>query len=283
MVRFSPTPPEVGCFPILIILGQRYDVIVTADQSHVAKNFWMRSVPCTDQSYSDNFKGIVYYGDSPNTPSTTNFTIPEDCGDETDNLSPIVKKNVSAHPKWSKTGNVAIQGETGGIQKWAVNDVSMQVDWQDPSLMQAYKKESNWSSVAGVIELDEANDWAYILVESSLNVPHPIHLHGHDFFVLAQGEGAFESSDIDSLSNPPRRDTAMLFGKGYLLLAFQTDNPGAWLMHCHIGWHTSGGLAVQFIERYSEIRGIIDDYASMKSTCDNWDRWQNFPDIDSGI
>jgi hypothetical protein len=75
----------------------------------------------------------------------------------------------------------------------------------------------------------------------------------------------------------------MLPSDGYLLLAFQTDNPGAWLMHCHIGWHTSEGLAIQFIERYSEIRGTIKDYSSMKSTCDNWDAWQTFPDIDSGF
>jgi drug/metabolite transporter superfamily protein YnfA len=26
----------------------------------------------------------------------------------------------------------------------------------------------------------------------------------------------------------------MLPGGGYLVLAFVTDNPGAWLMHCHI-------------------------------------------------
>ncbi|QKX53200.1 uncharacterized protein TRUGW13939_00276 [Talaromyces rugulosus] len=267
-------------------IGQRYDVIVNADQSDVAENFWMRAIPqsaCATEPYPGNIRGIIYYGDSPDTPTTTNFSIPDSCGDETENLSPIVEKNVSAHPKWSESENVTIIDSGNGIFKWAVNNVSMAVDWKDPSLMQVYKKESNWSTTAGVIELDEANDWAYILVDSTLPIPHPIHLHGHDFFVLAQGTGVYNSSDIGSLSNPPRRDTAMLPSDGYLLLAFQTDNPGAWLMHCHIGWHTSEGLAIQFIERYSEIRGTIKDYSSMKSTCDNWDAWQTFPDIDSGF
>ena len=42
------------------------------------------------------------------------------------------------------------------------------------------------------------------------------------------------------------------------MIAFQTDNPGAWLMHCHIGWHVAEGLAVQFIESSSEAIGLID-------------------------
>jgi len=59
-------------------------------------------------------------------------------------------------------------------------------------------------------------------------------------------------------NNPPRRDVATLPVSGYLVIAFLTDNPGAWLMHCHIGWHTSEGLALQFVERYTEIAGLID-------------------------
>lgn len=63
-------------------------------------------------------------------------------------------------------------------------------------------------------------------------VPHPIHLHGHDFFVLGQKENAVWSGDISTLNmiNPIRRDTATLPALGYLVLAFESDNPGAWLV-----------------------------------------------------
>jgi len=27
------------------------------------------------------------------------------------------------------------------------------------------------------------------------------------------------------------------------------DNPGAWLMHCHLIWHADGGMGLQFIEQ----------------------------------
>lgn len=63
-------------------------------------------------------------------------------------------------------------------------------------------------------------------------------LHGHDFAILAQGVGEWDSLDpkpVLSLNNPLRRDVALLEATGYLVIAFRTDNPGVWLMHCHIG------------------------------------------------
>lgn len=71
-------------------------------------------------------------------------------------------------------------------------------------------------------------------------VPHPIHLHGHDFYLLGQTNGSntgtFTAADIPRLNfvNPPRRDVAMLPASAWIVIAFDTDNPGAWLMHCHV-------------------------------------------------
>jgi FtsP/CotA-like multicopper oxidase with cupredoxin domain len=65
-------------------------------------------------------------------------------------------------------------------------------------------------------------------------IPHPIHLHGHDFYVIGAGTGVYSDPSTLNYNNPPRRDVATLPGGGYLVIAFVTDNPGAWLMHCHI-------------------------------------------------
>lgn len=112
-------------------------------------------------------------------------------------------------------------------------------------------------------------------------LPHPIHLHGHDFYVLDQQENAVWSGDVSRLKmdNPIRRDTAMLPVKGYLVLAFESDNPGAWLMHCHIPFHVSAGFSMQFIERNGEIlstNGRLDD---MKRECKAWTKFEtaNYP------
>ena len=77
----------------------------------------------------------------------------------------------------------------------------------------------------------------------------------------------------------------MLPGNGYLVMAWETDNPGAWLMHCHIGWHTTEGFALQFVERYDEIRDIID-HRQLKRTCKLWNGYDEKYDIeqhDSGV
>lgn len=67
---------------------------------------------------------------------------------------------------------------------------------------------------------------------------HPIHLHGHDFAILAQSQAPYDvntSISTFNFNNPPRRDVALLPIKGYLAIAFRPDNPGVWLLHCHIG------------------------------------------------
>lgn len=44
-----------------------------------------------------------------------------------------------------------------------------------------------------------------------------------------------------NFDNPPRRDVVLLPEQGYIAIAMRADNPGAWLIHCHIAWHSSGG------------------------------------------
>ena len=66
---------------------------------------------------------------------------------------------------------------------------------------------------------------------------HPIHMHGHDFVILDQSDSPFDTSTAlkkFNFNNPPRRDVALLPRGGYLAVAFQPDNPGIWLVHCHI-------------------------------------------------
>lgn len=73
------------------------------------------------------------------------------------------------------------------------------------------------------------------LAEADDSQVHPFHLHGHDFFILAQVSMAtFSNASQLNLSNPPRRDVAMIPASGFLAIAFQNDNPGVWLAHCHV-------------------------------------------------
>lgn len=84
------------------------------------------------------------------------------------------------------------------------------------------------------------------------------------------------NGDISRLKtdNPIRRDTATLPAAGYLVLAFESDNPGAWLMHCHIPFHIAAGLGVQFLERAGEILSANGDLAPMEGNCNSWQKWR---------
>ncbi|WP_425450315.1 multicopper oxidase family protein [Virgifigura deserti] len=63
---------------------------------------------------------------------------------------------------------------------------------------------------------------------------HPIHLHGHAFRVITR-DGA-----------PTRyrewQDTVLLSPRETAEIAFVADNPGDWMLHCHILEHQAGGM-----------------------------------------
>ncbi|RFU27546.1 hypothetical protein B7463_g8797, partial [Scytalidium lignicola] len=257
--------------------GQRYDIIVYANQASVAENFWMRAIPqaaCSANDMVDNIRGIIYYSDSISTPETIGYNFTDSCDDMSpDQLIPYVSKTVSS-ATWTEDELVTIAAAptNSNLFWWHMNGTAMNVAWKDPTLMQIYQNVTTFNSSSAVLELDDSNKWAYVVITTEIGASHPIHLHGHDYFILAQGTGTYSSDVTLNLDNPPRRDTAMLPGQGYLVLAFQTDNPGAWLMHCHIGWHADSGFAIQFLERRDEARELID-YNSLTETCAAWETW----------
>jgi FtsP/CotA-like multicopper oxidase with cupredoxin domain len=66
---------------------------------------------------------------------------------------------------------------------------------------------------------------------------HPWHIHGHSFWVVGSGQGVYDATihvPTYNLQNPILRDTVVLQPFGWVALRFITDNPGAWLFHCHI-------------------------------------------------
>jgi hypothetical protein len=233
-------------------------------------------------------KGIVYYGSTPSTPNTTAYPYVDNCLDESiSDLVPYLAQNAGS-AYWTELEETTKGLNSDNYIRWYLNNNTMQVAWKDPILLQVYENAKSFRNSDALIELPEANKWAYIVIETAMDTPHPIHLHGHDFVILAQGHGTYNSSDVKSLINPPRRDVATLPAYGHLALAFQTDNPGIWLLHCHIGWHAAEGLALQFLERKSEIRGLFehDDYSTLRSNCASWSAYEKDEDVwesDSGI
>ncbi|KAG1365659.1 putative Laccase-3 [Cocos nucifera] len=79
---------------------------------------------------------------------------------------------------------------------------------------------------------------------------HPIHMHGYDFYILAEGFGNFKAAKDAAkfnLVDPPMRNTVGVPVNGWAVIRFVADNPGVWLMHCHLDVHITWGLAMAFL------------------------------------
>ncbi|KAL3531803.1 hypothetical protein ACH5RR_005324 [Cinchona calisaya] len=79
---------------------------------------------------------------------------------------------------------------------------------------------------------------------------HPIHLHGFNFFVVGQGFGNYDPNKDPknfNLVDPIERNTFGVPSGGWVAIRFLADNPGVWLMHCHLEVHTSWGLKMAWL------------------------------------
>ncbi|KAA8576748.1 hypothetical protein EYC84_006813 [Monilinia fructicola] len=284
---FVPIVPY-NASSILISIGQRYDIIVTANAA--VDNYWIRSgwqTSCSSNTNAANITGILrYVGSSTTADPTTTTTVrtSTSCLDEPlTSLVPYVPINPIASSIIKTTLTTS-----GGA--WLFNGTSLLLNWTDPTLLTILNNGNIWPTDYNVIPIasTSANQgWAVLAISGPAGPNHPIHLHGHDFWTLSQGTGAYTSSTALNLANPPRRDVMTLPSNGHLVIAFQIDNPGSWLLHCHIAWHASEGLALQFVESESSIASQIGtvDVAAFQDTCAAWNAWtpQPFPQDDSGV
>ena len=68
-------------------------------------------------------------------------------------------------------------------------------------------------------------------------MPHPMHLHGHEFQVVEIDGQRFAGAVRDTvLVTPGRR----------VVVAFDADNPGLWAFHCHLLYHLDAGMFTTF-------------------------------------
>lgn len=216
-------------------------------------------------------------------------------------LVPVVSKQVGKRVNDMEVSDylkIGLQGWPNAsdpnslIRKWALGETPMYSDWREPSLKRLTLNSGNETQFPPETEpmhLDyETGEWVYFVIENNYNLEevdpprviprsvHPIHLHGHDMYVLAQGQGVFNESVVPNLDNPPRRDVANCPIRGYLWIAFPVDNPGAWMLHCHIAWHSSAGFAIQFLEQTDRIKPLMQQAGALEDLQDRCAEWKDY-------
>ncbi|KAI9647765.1 hypothetical protein NHQ30_004153 [Ciborinia camelliae] len=294
-----------------IAVGQRYDIIVkaNADTSN-GTNFWIHARDCNDPTQNSTIGILRYDSKSKEYPPDLQDNRPNfGCLDPTANdVVPVVSRKVG-NPSNQLTPeqylNASLQpfprlDPNTRLVKWSLKEYPLSLNWSLPSLklIQDNKDTTGVSFPKEYVPIFlnyPDNDWLYFLIEGMynttdpnvivINTTHPIHLHGHDFSVLAQSNTPFNASTFSlNLDNPPRRDTAILPQNGYLVIGFEMDNPGAWLLHCHISWHASSGMAVQFVTSAGKLQRMVKKagiMSGMNKQCDDWASWYDYNNIPS--
>jgi FtsP/CotA-like multicopper oxidase with cupredoxin domain len=160
---FVPTVPYSTDW-IFIGIGERYDVIISANQN--VDNYWFRAevqTACGSNANNGNIKAIFSYsGAESGNPTTNATTYTEGCADEA-NLVPYVVKNVPSDSFISQVGELDIGFDTTinsnnqSVVQWNVNASVINVDWEKPTLSYVLEGNTSYPASLNLIELDGVN------------------------------------------------------------------------------------------------------------------------------
>ena len=93
----------------------------------------------------------------------------------------------------------------------------------------------SFNGVAGMTENPllrvKKNETVRLRLVNNTSWPHGIHLHGHHFRQIH-----------DDGKQGPLRDTILIDRRKSMDIAFVADNPGDWLLHCHMLEHAASGM-----------------------------------------
>jgi FtsP/CotA-like multicopper oxidase with cupredoxin domain len=298
---FIPVEPYMTNV-VTLAIGQRTDVIIEG-VGKPSDTFWMRSqlaqgFRCTlTDGISPNALAAVYYEDAdtdaiPQSTSDVTQAQLQQCKNDPITLGiPLCKIPVEEPDHVERVDMVFRSNGTNFV--WYLNNSTYRGDYNDPTLLKAKLGQSDFKPESNVYQFPGAKNVRIVLVNNAQVGGHPMHLHGHDFHILAEGFGEWDGVVTNS-ENTIRRDTHLipnaLVANGvttpsYMVLQYVQDNPGAWPLHCHLAWHVSGGLFMQMLERPEDIRKE-DFEQELFDLCRSWDAYSSvhtLNQIDSGL
>jgi FtsP/CotA-like multicopper oxidase with cupredoxin domain len=105
-----------------------------------------------------------------------------------------------------------LTGEMAGY-RWSLNNVA-------------------WSKDVPPLPIAQGERVELIFVNQT-RMPHPMHLHGHEFQVVEIDGKRFAGAVRDTVLVPPGRR---------VVVAFDANNPGLWALHCHLLYHLEAGM-----------------------------------------
>ncbi|KAF5013666.1 hypothetical protein FDECE_358 [Fusarium decemcellulare] len=269
-------------------VGQRTDVLVKADGDLDA--YWMRANISTNCSLTraPDAVAAIYYDNAnqKKPPKSLPWDIPDPATCANDDLQltkPIMQLPL---PKADLTMDldVEVYKNASNVTLWKFGGRDFRTNFNSPTLLLSKLGNHSFEEQWNVRNTGNAKS-VRINVINKTPIPHPMHLHGFNMYVLHEGPGTWDGTIINK-HNPQRRDVVQLRPSGHLVIQFDAgDNPGVWPFHCHIAWHVSAGFLTQFLTNPDKVEKLrIPNVVA--ETCRQWGSWtlSNIPaQIDSGL
>ena len=252
---------------IFIDIGQRYDVIVNMTQS--VDLYWIRVFTANNRydKQLHQFNAILQYDGASNTddpqsiyrPSNNTLIDSKPLKPLANNrlalpLKPPPEFNLSPTAQ-SATKPIRIEyiniscsdEEDEKLDQCFINGIQYHMS-KTPTLFSLWKGQP--LSIPSInLKLGES---VIFIMNNYVPISHPLHIHGHDFYILARGDDHESStvhfnSSVDwrefNLENPPIRDSFKLPTRSWVAIGFVATNPGSWLFHCHLTFDMEAGMA----------------------------------------
>ncbi|TFK20274.1 laccase 2 precursor [Coprinopsis marcescibilis] len=232
---------------IHIFAGQRYSFVLNANRP--VGNYWVRANPnvgTTGFAGGVNSAILRYVGAPATDPTTT----------QTPNSQPLLEVNLHpltspAAPGIPTPGAADVNINLNAVFDFATLTFAVNgAKFEQPTvpvllqIMSGAQTPQTLLPAGSVYVLPRNKVIELSMPGGSTGSPHPFHLHGHAFSVVRSAGSA-----TYNFANPVQRDVVSAGGAGdNVTIRFRTDNPGPWIMHCHIDWHLVLGLAVVFAE-----------------------------------
>ena len=264
---------------------QRYSIIMTTDMV-TANTFWFRVrmvVSCfvtDDKLVVPEAKVIVNYNGSPVSLQSGELRAREwtaitdiRCEDmDTSKLRPVIDVPIPKQSDDFVYVRTKVGKDSQRVTRGNFNQSSWQPDPTAPTLHRVIdgfvSGNSSFSPESSTSVNKDAFDASHELVYQTSGIKiidvlfdnydersHPLHLHGHRFWILAQGGGYVDENILKTvdLKNALYRDTASLNPFSWMLIRFVADNPGIWALNSANLWDLEAGLSMQFLTRTDEL------------------------------
>jgi FtsP/CotA-like multicopper oxidase with cupredoxin domain len=121
-------------------------------------------------------------------------------------LHPLAERPIDRTHTLDLTGNMT------GYQ-WSINNIT-------------------WTPETPPLPVREGERVALVFTNKT-TMPHPMHLHGHVFQVVAIDGQRIAGAKRDTVLVPPKTSVTVVF---------DADNPGWWALHCHLLYHMEAGM-----------------------------------------